>query len=306
MLGYRLVIVCSTEGGNKSPIISKLHLFRRDFTQLYSTSDYQNYLKRHFCTIPGNKTCDHKRYVNISPSLHIIKHISVIKTFYILVKDIGMAKQKSIERAYASNLNTGITCRTIVCRLKQFNAPSHSLRCNCSYSTNKMKITAHHNREISIIRSSIWLITSTRAGMGKSSCVRKMTKGQTIPVVKIPLHGPIITSDGLMKQLREKEVDSSNATIHLDIAPTVSYYHARCSFQVSEYSVIIATKVLSQVDTLLFELLVLGAISDKTGRMWRRHRSKLHLVEITLENSASVCIRVFLGVKNQTVSRLSL
>ena len=131
--------------------------------------------------------------------------------------------------------------------------------------------------------------------MGKSLCVRKMAKihAKTTPVVlKIPLHGPIVTSDGLIKLLREKEADYSDSIIHLDIASTVRYYHKICSFTVSDYNVIIIAKVLSQVDTLLFELLVLGAISDETGRVWRCHRSQLYLVEITLENSASVRIGV--------------
>ena len=54
------------------------------------------------------------------------------------------------------------------------------------------------------------------------------------------------------------------------------------------------TKVLSQVDTLLFKLLVLRRISDKIGRMWRCLHSQLYLVEITLENSASVSACIIL------------
>ena len=50
----------------------------------------------------------------------------------------------------------------------------------------------------------------------------------------------------------------------------------------------VITKVLPQVDTLLFKLLVLRRISDRNGRVWRCLHSQLYLVEITLENSASV------------------
>ena len=50
----------------------------------------------------------------------------------------------------------------------------------------------------------------------------------------------------------------------------------------------VITKVLPQVDTLLFKLLVLRRISDRIGRVWRCLHSQLYLVEITLENSASV------------------
>lgn len=77
------------------------------------------------------------------------------------------------------------------------------------------------------IRSSVCLVTSTRAGMGKSLYIRKIAQrySEVTPVVfKIPLHGPIVSSDGLTKQLKETVTEYSNAIIHLDIASAVRYY----------------------------------------------------------------------------------
>ena len=64
-------------------------------------------------------------------------------------------------------------------------------------------------------------------------------------------------------------------------------------FKMSWSTNLVITKVLPQVDTLLFKLLVLGGISDKIGRVWRCHHSQLYLVEITLEYSASVSTYVY-------------
>lgn len=82
-----------------------------------------------------------------------------------------------------------------------------------------------HHHQIFIIRSTVQLITSTRAGMGKSLYIKKMAHSASTPVImNIPLHGPIVTSDRLIKQLTEKETDYSNAIVHLDIASAVSYF----------------------------------------------------------------------------------
>ena len=35
------------------------------------------------------------------------------------------------------------------------------------------------------------------------------------------------------------------------------------------------------LDTLLFNLLVLGSLCDRMGRMWRRRNSDLYIIEIT-------------------------
>lgn len=130
--------------------------------------------------------------------------------------------------------------------------------------------------------------------MGKSLYVRKMAQkySKANPaVLSIPVHGPSVTSDGLMKQLWQTVANYSNGIIHLDIASTVSsLLPCRVFFKVSEFHVVITTKVLAQVDTLLFKLLVLRGLSDSIGRVWRCYQSQIYLVEITLENSAEVCM----------------
>ena len=67
--------------------------------------------------------------------------------------------------------------------------------------------------------------------MGKSLYIRQLAeKSKAISkVVTIPLHGPIVTSDGLLMQLKESVTDSSNAIIHLDIASTVSVILLICA-----------------------------------------------------------------------------
>ena len=45
---YRLVIICSNEDEDKSHMVSKLQLYRRPLTTVYSDQDFALYLKNHF------------------------------------------------------------------------------------------------------------------------------------------------------------------------------------------------------------------------------------------------------------------
>ena len=45
---YRLVILCSKEGGDKSHIVSKLLLHKKSIVLKHSQETYQSYLKNHF------------------------------------------------------------------------------------------------------------------------------------------------------------------------------------------------------------------------------------------------------------------
>ena len=45
---YRLVIVCSKEGEDKSHIVSKLLLHKKSVVLKHSQEEYQMYLKNHF------------------------------------------------------------------------------------------------------------------------------------------------------------------------------------------------------------------------------------------------------------------
>ena len=46
--GYRLVILCSKEGEDKSHMVSKLLLYKKSIVLKHSKNDYQEYLKHHF------------------------------------------------------------------------------------------------------------------------------------------------------------------------------------------------------------------------------------------------------------------
>ena len=41
-------------------------------------------------------------------------------------------------------------------------------------------------------------------------------------------------------------------------------------------------QILSEVDTILFSLLILGGLTDSQGRVWRCHSGQLYAVELTL------------------------
>ena len=44
----------------------------------------------------------------------------------------------------------------------------------------------------------------------------------------------------------------------------------------------IAFQILSEVDTILFSLLILHGLTDSQGCVWRRHMSQLYTIEVTL------------------------
>ena len=48
---YRLVIICSNEDEDKSYMVSKLQLYRRPLTTVYSDQECALYLKNHFTTL---------------------------------------------------------------------------------------------------------------------------------------------------------------------------------------------------------------------------------------------------------------
>ena len=74
-LDYRLVIVCTNEGEERSHFISKLHAYQQQYTPIHTISDFCMYLKSKFTTISsaqkqfkGLLACsvDHERYgINI-------------------------------------------------------------------------------------------------------------------------------------------------------------------------------------------------------------------------------------------------
>ena len=72
------------------------------------------------------------------------------------------------------------------------------------------------------------VVSSERAGMGKSLFIRRLSEQLTTLTsqgphhVIIPLHGPKVTPDTLIESLN-KYIGNSQATMfHLDISPSVS------------------------------------------------------------------------------------
>ena len=47
-------------------------------------------------------------------------------------------------------------------------------------------------------------------------------------------------------------------------------------------------QILSEVDTILFSLLILGGLTDSQGHVWRCHSGQLYAVELTLPEN-QVC-----------------
>ena len=48
MVECKIVIVCSSEDEDKSHMVSKLQLFKRQLSTFYSDAQYSQYLKYHF------------------------------------------------------------------------------------------------------------------------------------------------------------------------------------------------------------------------------------------------------------------
>lgn len=90
--------------------------------------------------------------------------------------------------------------------------------------------------------SSVRVVSSERSGMGKSLYIRRMaeqlktvTKAELADCqVVIPIHGPVVTPDVLLKFLKEHYRKSKCMIYHFDIAPSVrivmadSYYGTDC------------------------------------------------------------------------------
>ena len=86
------------------------------------------------------------------------------------------------------------------------------------------------------------VVTSSRAGMGKSLYIQRMKEeliakksSNEICDVVIPVHGPKVTSDGIVQSLKQPfEHHTSNQAIlfHLDVAPNVCV--CVCVFMLSD------------------------------------------------------------------------
>ncbi|XP_062507501.1 E3 ubiquitin-protein ligase rnf213-alpha-like isoform X2 [Corticium candelabrum] len=130
--------------------------------------------------------------------------------------------------------------------------------------------------------SSVRVVRSSRAGVGKTSFVKAMadrlgtlstnrcinlspvTSGEekvTLHVM-IPLHEKDIDVDDVVKKLRPFCLSPDRKIariIHIDVSPLVC----------------------GGVDSLVFNLLILGQLSDTKGNVWRKQETDMYVIEIT-------------------------
>ncbi|XP_022806308.1 E3 ubiquitin-protein ligase rnf213-alpha-like [Stylophora pistillata] len=128
---------------------------------------------------------------------------------------------------------------------------------------------------------SVRVVSSPRGGLGKTLFVRRLTEQlpnlvnndmvmtnlrrqdcKTFLHVTVPLHGNSTDSSMLVDALLPHAVKANvplSRIFHLDVSPSMR----------------------RGLDTLIFNLLVLGYLCDKMGRVWRRRRTDLYIIEIT-------------------------
>lgn len=82
---------------------------------------------------------------------------------------------------------------------------------------------------ITVCRSCVRVVTSTRAGMGKSLYIKRRrealaeitTDCESCLHLIIPLHGPLVTADSVIEALKEYIGHNKAIIFHLDIASNV-------------------------------------------------------------------------------------
>ena len=84
------------------------------------------------------------------------------------------------------------------------------------------------NEYVWCFRSHVRIISSNRGGMGKSLFIKRMAqrlkqecKSQESVYAVIPIHGPLVTSDVILKFFMGRYEDDKCMIYHLDIAPSV-------------------------------------------------------------------------------------
>ena len=96
------------------------------------------------------------------------------------------------------------------------------------------------NMPFFFVRSCVRVVSSTRAGMGKTLFVTRMAeKLQSLVVhdvhVIIPVHGPLVTTDSVVQYLVNHQSTSHCTILHFDISPSVRelFTACRCATSVS-------------------------------------------------------------------------
>ena len=133
-------------------------------------------------------------------------------------------------------------------------------------------------------RFCVRVVSSNRAGMGKTLFITRMAKKlqQVVRVgnvhIRIPIHGPCATVDSIMKYLLDHQNITSCTILHFNISSLV-YTKLRC---INFLLIFLSIQVLWQVDTILFSLLILRHLCNSQGHVWRSNFQQLIVLEVTL------------------------
>jgi hypothetical protein len=127
------------------------------------------------------------------------------------------------------------------------------------------------------LQSCVRVVMSTCSGMGKTLFVQRiaaklsaLTHHSSTPVyVCIPINGPQVSSDQIVRYLMPHLQGPS--------APLPQLLH----FDISHMAV-------ADVDSVLFSIIILGGLSDHHGKVWRRQKLQLCVVECTVSQLGSI------------------
>ena len=120
--------------------------------------------------------------------------------------------------------------------------------------------------------------------MGKSLYIRrlaeKLQKQCQIESqhIVVPIHGPMVNADTVMASLCNHIIGNTPTAqiIHFDIASSVSI-----AITLTAICIHIFVQVLSDVDTLLFSLLILKSLTDSNGQIWHCLPLQYYVIEVT-------------------------
>uniref|UniRef100_A0A1X7TN16 Uncharacterized protein n=1 Tax=Amphimedon queenslandica TaxID=400682 RepID=A0A1X7TN16_AMPQE len=124
------------------------------------------------------------------------------------------------------------------------------------------------------------IIYSKQAAAGKSLHIRKMkdrlnavlkerdlliSKKKPKVMLSIPLHGPDVTPDEVLKMLLAERNVLKSCIIHIDVPQ----------------------QVLHSIDDILFSIIILQGLSDSRGQIWRCRSTHFYAIEMTIPSEAS-------------------
>ncbi|XP_060597666.1 E3 ubiquitin-protein ligase rnf213-alpha-like [Ruditapes philippinarum] len=117
-------------------------------------------------------------------------------------------------------------------------------------------------------RSSVRVIKSWRPGVGKTLFMNR--KGQTLKI----LNSADVNTEIITIPLQEKEID-----IHYVIERLFNRSIYPKELAARLFHIDISNEVQEGVDYLLFHMLILGRLTDRTGYVWTKSENDLHLIE---------------------------